>query len=121
MAEAEVLMQQIAVAERPGHAEPWVFGLSRAGAVYTYDPRHKGWRPLRRQLAAFVLVQIAVAPRAGSEPPAVFGVTATGNTMRYNFAARAWWPLERTILSGASTRSGHAMPAEGIRVGQESA
>ena len=121
MAEAEVLMQQIAVAERPGHAEPWVFGLSRAGAVYAYDTRQQGWQLLRRQLAAFVLVQIAVAPRAGSEPPAVFGVTATGNTMRYNFAAQAWWPLERTILAGASPRPGRAMPAAAGKVAGEGA
>jgi hypothetical protein len=97
-AESEVLMAQIEVAEQPGRAEPWVFGLSRAGELYEYDSKYRGWRRLKKRVPEMVFTQIAVAERPGGEKPAVFGVTEAGNTMTYDFTQEAWWPLERRVL-----------------------
>ena len=91
-------MAQIGVAERPGRSEPWVFGLSRTGALYEYDTVQRGWRPLQNRVPGMVLIQLAVAERSGGEQPVVFGVTTLGNTMRYDFHAGSWWPLERSVL-----------------------
>ena len=100
----EILMAQIEVADKAGSTQPWVFGLSRAGALYAYDATHQGWRPLKTRVSEMVLVQIAVAARPGEKTPAVFGVTEADNTMRYNFVEEAWWPLERRVLAGGQLR-----------------
>ena len=100
----EILMAQIEVADKPGSAAPWVFGLSRVGALYEYDATQQGWHPLKTRVSEMVLVQIAVAERPGEKTPAVFGVTEAGNTMQYNFAEETWWPLERRVLAGGRLR-----------------